>query len=151
MNNVTVTDIIIAIGSVATAIGVFLAWWQIRRNGDNARCAFEGELSREYRKIVQKLPAGALLGGTPGADQFKAALGEFYRYIDFCNELIILRENGRISEETWENWRMGIQHNLARPAFAKAWKEIASKATGDFEELRRLEGEEFDSDPYVDW
>ena len=61
-----------------------------------------------------------------------------YHYFDLCNEQAFLHNNGRISSKTWLFWREGIASNLARPAFARAWCEIAARANGDFSELREL-------------
>ena len=44
-------------GAAATAIAVFVAVWQLRAAEEQARTAFEDDLSREYRTIVGELPA----------------------------------------------------------------------------------------------
>ena len=50
------------IATAATALGVFLGWWQLRAAKRQAVVAFEDTLAREYRDIVHQLPVGALLG-----------------------------------------------------------------------------------------
>lgn len=72
----------------------------------------------------------------------------FYHYIDLSNEQIFLRQHGRVSAETWENWRGGIKSNLSRPAFKQAWKEIGGRAHDIFDELRRLEKSGYQDDPF---
>src|SRR5438128_2405674 len=87
-----------------------------------------------------------MLGAELTDDEFQQALDEFIHYIDLTNEQVSLRRRKRISTATWWYWRDGIQSNLQRPAFARAWEEI-KEHSGNFAELRRLEGEGFQSDP----
>ena len=141
-------NFIYAIAAVATAVGVFLAWWQIKLGKKQAETQFEDELAREYRNIAKRLPVKALLGEDLDAEEYDKALADFYHYIDLSNEQVFLRQNKRISSETWENWCDGIKSNLTRIAFKRGWDEIKSKATGSFEELRRLEETGFKDDPY---
>jgi hypothetical protein len=63
------------------------------------------------------------------------------------NEQIFLRQVGRVRKNTWQNWRDGIKSNLSRPTFHRAWEEIKARSNGSFQELRRLERENFKSDP----
>jgi hypothetical protein len=59
-----------------------------------------------------------------------------YQYLDLCNQQVFLSKLGRISKDTWVYWLDGISTNLQRPAFARAWSEIAARSNGDFSELR---------------
>ncbi len=143
-------DMLVAIASIATAVGVFLAWWQIRETRQQAITGFEDGLAREYREIAQRIPVAALLGDELPEAELNTALDDFYHYIDLSNEQVFLRQSGRVRKETWENWRDGIKSNLSRPAFRAAWELIKRKAIGSFEELRRLEVEGYSIDPR-DW
>jgi len=139
-----------AIASIATAVAVFLAWWQIREARQQTITGFEDGLAREYREIAQNIPVAALLGDELQEAEYTAALDDFYHYIDLSNEQVFLRQRGRVRKETWANWRDGIKSNLSRPAFRAAWELIKRKASGSFEELRRLEAEGYSTDPH-DW
>lgn len=136
-----------AIGSIATAIAVLVAAWQLYRGSLQARTNFEDDLSREYRELARCIPVKALLGGELGVEEFEQAFPRLYQYIDLTNEQIFLRMNGRISKTTWFNWRDGIKSNLERPAFAQAWARIKEGSKGSFAELRRIEASGFSSDP----
>lgn len=130
------------LGTAAAAIFTALAAWaavrQLRMLKQQGVTTLEDALGSEYRQLASTLPLPALLGEPLTDDQHGAALDEFYRYFDLCNHQVFLRDNGRISEATWSFWKEGIESNLKRPAFARAWAEIAGRATGDFDELRGL-------------
>jgi hypothetical protein len=140
-------ELVTTIASVATAVAVFFAWWQIRLAKRQAITQFEDSLGREYREIAQRIPVKALLGEEIEEKLYEKALDDFYRYIDLTNEQVFLRQNNRVTLKTWENWCDGIESNLSRPAFKKAWAEIKSRATESFNELRRLEASGFKDDP----
>ena len=140
-------EILAALSSAATAIGVFLAFLQIRSSKHQTRTQFEDSLAREYREIAHKFPVKALLGESLDEDEYAKSFHLFYHYIDLSNEQIFLRQRGRISKATWENWRDGIKSNMSLPALSQAWTEIKSKSPSRFEELRRLEKDNFCEDP----
>ncbi|HEX5719735.1 MAG TPA: hypothetical protein VF179_26505 [Thermoanaerobaculia bacterium] len=128
------------IASIATAVGLFLAWWQIRESSRQAKTSFEDSLASEYRSLVQGIPIEALLGEELDEEAYQENLSELYHYIDLTNEQAFLWQRSRISQDTWENWREGIQNNMSKPAFARAWKEISERSPESFGELRRLIG-----------
>jgi hypothetical protein len=131
--------VVTAVGAAATAIAVFVAVWQLRPAKEQARTAFEDDLSREYRGIVGDLPAEAFYTNVnlPLTEETRRV---FYRYCDFSNEQLFLARMGRVSPSTDEQWRDGIRGNLTRlPTFTTAWAEIASRVPKDFfEDLRGL-------------
>lgn len=135
-----------AIGSIATALGVFLAWWQLMHARRQARTVFEDALAKEYREIALRLPLGAMFEEEIDFEHHPEALVHFYHYIDLSNEQVFLRQNRRVCKQTWISWCGGIQSNLRRPAFQKAWEEIKNRCA-DFQELRRLEKSGFRDDP----
>jgi hypothetical protein len=143
VSNNTIQDI----ASIATAIGVFFAAFQLWHTRARAITTFEDSLANEYRKITGRLPTEALLGEILTPDVQKTHFHEFYQYFDLTNSQIFLRQSGRISKKTWKFWADGIQTNLARPAFANNWTEISRRAGSDFSELRRLIVEDFKRDP----
>jgi hypothetical protein len=136
-----------AIGSIGTAVAVFVAALQVRKSTQQARTDFEDDLSREYREVARSIPLKAHLGRELMEEEVEQALLGLYQYIDLTNEQIFLRMNGRISKATWLNWVDGIKSNLGRPAFTKAWAQIKDGSSGSFEELRRLEVSGFADDP----
>lgn len=135
---VDIGQIASGVGGVAAAVGVGIAGWQLKLLLQQSVTSFEDGLVDEYRDIAKDLPLDALLGVDMSAPKVAEVLPAFYRYFDLCNQQVFLHKQGRIRAETWALWRDGIVSNLKRPAFARAWAEIAAKATGDFDELRAL-------------
>lgn len=126
------------VGGAFTAIAAIVAAWQLWLMHRQGITNFEDALVREYRELASTLPLPALLGEPISEELHKEKLDEFYRYFDLCNSQVFLRDRGRISAATWIFWEAGIRSNLSRPAFARAWSEIAARANGDFAELRRV-------------
>jgi len=142
--------IITLFSSVATMVGVFLAWFQIKKTGDLHRTQFEDSLAKEYRELIQKIPVEALLGKDLSMEEYEKAKPFLFHYINLTNDQIFLRSKGRVSLEVWNDWQRGIKHNLNDlPAFTKIWKEIKADSKS-FEELRNLEAEKYDTDP-INW
>ena len=132
------TNTLTAISSLATAIGVFVAAWQLWLAHRQSITTFEDSLAREYRELAAKLPTKALLGEPLTEQEYREHFDEFYRYIDLSNEQAFLHQCGRIRSATWQFWRDGIASNLRRPAFRRAWSEVCSRAGSDFSELRAI-------------
>ena len=132
------SNVATAIAAVFTAFGAWAAVRQLRLLEQQSMTSFEDGLVNEYRDIAKDLPLDSLLGVDMSAPNVAEVLPVFYRYFDLCNQQVFLHKQGRIRAETWELWKDGIVSNLQRPAFARAWAEIAPKATGDFDELRVL-------------
>ena len=147
------TDIVSATGSAISAIaacvaaaGVWYARHQLKTSREIAQLQFEDALGKEYRELAGKLSKKALMGEVLSDSEYEDAFDELYRYVDLTNEQIGLRTRGRITPEVWRSWSEGIRANLALPAFSRAWTEIKARSDG-FEELRRLELEQFKTDP----
>ena len=138
-----------AAASTVAAIGVTLAYAQLRITKNIAQSQFEDGLAKEYRELASAIPTMALLGHPLSDDEHLTAFDEFFRYVDLSNEQVSLRQRKRVGEEVWGYWCSGIQTNLSLPAFKRAWSEIQSQCTS-FQELRRLEAECFANDP-KDW
>jgi hypothetical protein len=131
-------DLVRAAASIATALGIFAAGWQLYLTKRQAVTQFEDQLTSQYREIARRLPLIALLGEELDDPAYEAALPDFYHYFDLSNEQAFLRRQRRITPRTWSNWLDGIQQNLRRPSFARAWAEVCSRAPDSFTELRKL-------------
>jgi len=141
---------IIQAGAVVVAVGtVFLTYRQVKLRKEQATTQFEDDLSREYRELARELPVKALLGDELTDEEFEEQFPDLYYYVDLSNEQVFLRFEERVSKETWENWQDGIESNLKRPAFRMAWNEIKDRSD-TFQELRRLEQNDFQTDP-AEW
>lgn len=141
-------ELLTAAASLATAVGVIVAAYQIRLTRQLSRTQFEDDLTKQFREIIRRIPIEALLGEELSEEAYDRTRDDFFRYIDLSNEQVFLRRNDRVSARTWKLWCEGIKAFLSRPAFVRAWGEFKDKSPDTFKELRRLEREDFKIDPY---
>lgn len=141
-------ELLTAAASLATAIGVLVAAYQIRLTRQLSRTQFEDDLTKQFREIIRRIPIEALLGEELSEEAYDRTRDDFFRYIDLSNEQVFLRRNDRVSARTWKLWCEGIKAFLSRPAFGRAWGEFKDKSPDTFKELRRLEREGYKIDPY---
>jgi len=134
------------VASIATAIGVCIAAWQIRESRKLAQTTFEDGLDQQYRKLAMGIPVDALIGEPINVkkDELREII---YNYLDLCNEQTYLRQKKRIGKNRWKEWNDGIRDNLSKPAFKEVWDEIKDKALNTFTALELLEKGEFKIDP----
>lgn len=145
----TIIDAFTFLSSLATAIGVGVAAYQIRVSRIQSLEEFEDSFAREYRDVAKEIPTHALLGATLSDAEKMEHFDELFRYFDLSNEQVFLRQKGRIRSETWCFWRDGMKSNFRKPAFRWAWDEIEKSGTNELSEFRRLAGSEFNDDPYL--
>lgn len=136
--NMQTLNLLSDMSSIATAIGVGVAAYQLRFTRLQGVTSFEDSLTERYREVMASLPLSALFGEPLAADAHELYLPSFYRYFDLCNEQAFLHKNGRVSDRTWTFWSDGITSNLRRPAFRRAWNEIGRRCKDDFEQLKLL-------------
>jgi hypothetical protein len=147
MSGLHMLELLTAAASLATAIGVIVAAYQIRLTRQLSRTQFEDDLTKQFREIIRRIPIEALLGEELSEEAYDRTRDDFFRYIDLSNEQVFLRRNDRVSARTWKLWCEGIKAFLSRPAFGRAWGEFKEKSPDTFKELRRLEREDFKIDP----
>src|SRR4051794_20458991 len=94
-------DLVTAIASAATAVGVLLAAAQLWMAARQATTQFEDTLNAQYRDIARRLPVAALLGEALQEDAYQDALPDFYHYFDLSNEQAFLHLKGRVRSSTW--------------------------------------------------
>ena len=137
------------IASVATAIGVAVAAWQIWQARKLNGASFEDSFDQQYRELSFSIPVDALLGKKLDKSLESQAREAVYNYLDLCNEQIYQRSKHRVSKERWHEWALGMKNNLNRPFFAQVWLEVKTSAPGSFSFLEELEAGDFEIDPCV--
>ena len=138
------------IASIATAIGVGIAAWQIWRNANQTKTSFEDSLTKEYRELMRSVPYQALIGKEVSEAEEKQSKEAIYNYLDFCNQQLFLRINNRVRKSTWIEWREGMKINFGLPLFSKVADEVLNEVPDIYSELRRIRDEDFETDP-ADW
>jgi hypothetical protein len=132
-----VNHVLTDIAAVGTALGVGFTAWQLLLNREQARTEFEDRMTETYRALVASLPVEVFFDLPVDREIVADHIGVFYRYFDLCNEQAFLRKQNRISDETWEQWRDGMEGNMGRDAFATAWHELIEPNIGkDFQEFK---------------
>ena len=136
-----------SIVSIATAIGVAIAAWQIWESRKLNGAAFEDSFDQQYRELSYTIPVDALLGKELDKTKEVQAREAVYNYLDLCNEQVYQRAKKRVSKERWHEWALGIKLNLSRPFFKQVWQEVKESTPGFFSFLEELEKEGFEVDP----
>jgi hypothetical protein len=139
-------NILQTLGTLLTGVGASIVIVQLYQRKKQFTTQFEDHLTDEYREIVYEIPTDALLR-QDDIDGYEGELKDYYRYFDLTNEQVFLRQEGRVSKSTWEEWREGIETHLDRPDFQNAWNELKNRAPDSFNELRNLENPEMENDP----
>ena len=130
----------------ATPVSVLFLVYQLWQRKKQFTTEFEDKLTSDYRDIVYEIPVDSLLDDSDSED-YPGDLKDYYRYIDLSNDQVFLRQEGRVSKSTWENWRAGIETNLDRDGFGNAWTDIKERSPDSFNELRRLRDPNTHDDP----
>lgn len=130
----------------ATPISAIIVAYQVWQRGKQFTTQFEDDLDEKYRNIIYDLPVDSLLDRSEPSEEYVGELKNYYRYIELCNHQIFLRQKGRITKSTWDDWSAGINSNFSRSDFESAWKEI-DQETESFEELRKYFDSEYHDDP----
>lgn len=133
--------------SIATALGVAVAAWQLVLTKRQAQSQLEDSFAEQYRRICARLPLAALLSQRLADGELESSLRAFYEYFDLSNEEAFLAARGRLRPETWANWREGIEHHMARPGFQQAWARLLPHLDGSFDDLRPLLRANFGKQP----
>jgi hypothetical protein len=132
-----VFDIIGAVAGLATAGGVGVAAWQLREQRQQRRADFELRFSDRYEGIVSKIPLQVLLGISPYSAQDEIPRRAFYDYFELCELETYYREAGQITDETWKDWKSGIESNRRLKSFRDAWSDLSVAAPRQFELFRQ--------------
>lgn len=138
------------ITSVATAVGVAIAAWQLWESRKLAASAFEDSFDEKYRQLAFSIPVDALLSKKIPLWKRTIAREWVYNYLDLSNEQIYLRKQKRVSYDRWVEWSKGMQLHLQRPFFREVLDEVENDSFETFSYLEKLIEEDFQTDP-VKW
>jgi hypothetical protein len=136
-----VIQLIQVLASVATVFLVILTWQQIRLVRKQAMTTFEDGLSAQYRRLMENIPTEIWLSAELTAldnSRKEACRDAIYRYLDLSNEQAFLHCKKRVTDDTWTQWKEGIEGNLQLPAFRAVWADVARSCPNSFKELRKL-------------
>lgn len=135
------------IASIATAIGVAIAAWQIWESRKIASAAYEDAYDQQYRQLIYQIPVDVLLDKPLISEHKKRAREAIYNYLDLCNEQVYQRSKKKISTARWNEWRKGIETNLKVQAIAEVWEEVHAHNPNNFSFLSKLVESSYKIDP----
>src|SRR3989442_13854813 len=75
-----------AVGSIATAVAVLVAAWQVHRGTTPARITFQDELARQHREPAQGIPVSAYLGDALTPEELERAFSSPHPYLHPTND-----------------------------------------------------------------
>ena len=68
--------------SVTTAVGVFIAAFQLRTSSKIAQSEFEDSIDQQYRDLARGIPVDALIGKSVSEDKKEMTRELIYNYLD---------------------------------------------------------------------
>ncbi len=131
-----------AFGLLLATIGLFLNWWENRRNH---RLTFFAEYTRRYQEIMIALPFEAFKKDFDVAKmkegERKLTLTQMLAYFSLCSEEFDLNNEGFVRNRIWGIWAEGITENLKKPAFRWGWEQVKEEFVffHDFSEWMELQ------------
>ena len=115
---------------LVAAIAIVVSMGQVR---DQLRTSTFLAYTDRYTRTMGRLPFDARqpgssfsLAGLP-QEQRAEVLAVFRDYFNMCSEEMWLKSAGRIDTNTWKVWRDGMKESARSPAFAEAWRELATE------------------------
>lgn len=123
---------IIEAAELVSIVGVFITavalLFTARSFQKQQQLKFFSEYTKRYQEIILNLPA------TIHRDDFDyaslspeakdKALTYLRAYFDLCSEEYFLKRKQHIDDDTWKEWRMGMEHAFSKPAFREAWRAL---------------------------
>lgn len=146
-----------ALASGITAATVFFGALVARRRIHKQRQReFEDFYVRRYWELLDRMSMDTLRGIDPGRRLRKKEERAIRLYFRLSEDQADLREQGWVSQATWEEWRGSIRSQLSRQPFRRLWKEAVEDAEKhrdyEFRHLRNLCGQSGKSyDPLLKW
>lgn len=129
------------IALIVTARGVLGVMVGLRQNCRERLRQFESMYVQRYWKLLDQLSLEAVKA-SPAADAGREDEKAIRNYILLCEDELQMRQNGYISDSTYEVWADGMRDQLSQPMFKKIWTQVDEEAkehrTFPYEHLRRL-------------
>jgi hypothetical protein len=123
MNFKEAAELVSIIGVFITAIAL---WFTVRSFQKQLQLNFFSEYTKRYQEITLNLPESInredfdydLLE----AEVRDKTLRYMRAYFDLCSEEYFLKRKKHIDDETWREWKTGMEFAFSKTAFREAWK-----------------------------
>lgn len=127
------------VAALATAVGVALAVFQLQRQRNLNRTAFEADLVRRYWDILDRLSLAARRGSPEGInDNDRCAAHSYFHLAD--EQAYLATKQSKVSRRTWRTWRAGIEATMKREPFRTEWSLVQEdeKLVHEYGDLRAI-------------
>lgn len=123
MNIKEAAELVSIIGVLITAIAL---WFTVRSFQKQLQLNFFSEYTKRYQEITLNFPESI------NRDDFDyhsleqtvrdKTLRYMRAYFDLCSEEYFLKRKKHIDDETWKEWKTGMEFAFSKTAFREAWK-----------------------------
>lgn len=119
------------LSSLATAIGVLAASYQLWQGRRQLRAGFERTFVERYEHIVRDIDLEVILDGAPVDFDDADVARALFHYFELCEEELYYRAHRRVSRATWRDWWYGIRSLLTNPAIRDAFDRMNERCGGN--------------------
>jgi len=119
-------------------ITVVALWFTVRSFKKQLQLTFFSEYTKRYQEITLNLPSNInredfSFDALP--PELKDRTLRYMRaYFDLCSEEYFLKRKNHLDDETWKEWKTGMEFSFSKTAFREAWKTLQLNSTyyGEF-------------------
>lgn len=135
MNFKEAAELVSIIGVSITAIAL---WFTVRSFQKQLQLNFFSEYTKRYQEITLNLPESINRDDfdydSLGPEVRDKTLRYMRAYFDLCSEEYFLKRKNHIDDETWKEWKTGMEFAFSKTAFREAWKllQLDTIYYGDF-------------------
>jgi hypothetical protein len=121
-----ISDIAAVVSIVGVIITALALWFTVRSFKDQLQLSFFADYTKRYQEITLNFPESinekdfSFEGLSPEVRD--KTLRYMRAYFDLCSEEYFLWRKKHIDNETWLEWKTGIEFAFSKTAFVEAWK-----------------------------
>lgn len=116
-------ELVSIIGVLITAVAL---WFTVRSFQKQLQLNFFSEYTKRYQEIMLNLPESVNRENFDYdvlSPEIKDKTLRYMRaYFDLCSEEYFLKRKKHIDDETWKEWKTGMEFAFSKVAFRKAWE-----------------------------
>jgi len=123
----------IGVSTVVMLITAIALWFTISNFKKQLQLNFFADYTRRYQEINLNFPENINENDCKIENlepEIKSKTLRYMRaYFDLCSEEYYLWKKGNIDNDTWEEWKSGIEFAFSKPAFTQAWENLGLDET----------------------
>ena len=137
INMETLANIATVVVAIATVVAIFITIHSLRTSIDQFKEQLQLTVFTDYTKRYQEIMLN--FPESINEDDFdfdeldknnetiikEKTLRYMRAYFDLCSEEYFLHSQGKIGENTWHEWKSGIEYAFSKTAFIKGWGIIS--------------------------